>query len=355
MEEEDGSIEWTELETAPDLALYIRERVPRTAWSNPLLLESAIIANSVAAVCLLLPHVDLSAVFEDSEGLSNTFVDCAWEYANSLIYEAICRACAHWLPAEPRFSEGGATKDKAKTFAFYSTTQTMLPGDTPEEVWVALQCRARCRDAVVAFIGLKRFRLRAQMAYLDRWLMREVAFEVWRTRVDDAWSVQTDEVDWRALDAAARCGRLYPYVFSNVKRRGWWSADSRGWAVPHYAAHYGCMDTFAHLWNSGCFVMNQGNVNEIVDVMIVAIKSGKDQVLEGLSYLIRKLDRAKITLIMDWAISVAKSSESCLQVLLSVGITLDYASFRWQAHIPPHLAARTRRRRFASEEDFQWQ
>lgn len=343
MEEEDGSIEWDALATAPDLALYIRERVPRTAWSNPLLLESAIVANNVAAVCLLLPHADLSAVFEGHDGLFDTFADCAWEHANSLIYEAICRACAHWLPAVPRFSDGCDTKAKAKIYAFYSTTQPLPASNPPEEVWEAWQCRARCRAAVIAFIGLKRFRLRAQMACLDRWLMREVAFEVWRTRVDEAWSVQTNEVDWRALDAAARRGRLYPYVFRNVKRRGWWSADSRGWAVPHYAAHYGCMDTFAHLWSIGCLVLDQGNVSAIVDVMIAAIKSGKDQVLAGLSPLIRKLDRAKITLIMDWAISVAKSSEGCLQVLLSKGITLDYASFRWQAHIPPHLKARKRR------------
>lgn len=185
------------------LPTLVLEHVPRVRWTERdedgrTLLHYACRGPNVALVVqLLCTGLDVNALgFHDW-----TPAHVATWNGQARVLAMLCAAGAHLTG--PRTREGSAL-DMALAHArrglrgadacarvLVANGVRLSSARRPELVSAALHALERgvlrCRAVAVALLGIKR-RRRPDLRHVDKFLMRELALDIWRTRAEEAWA-----------------------------------------------------------------------------------------------------------------------------------------------------------------------
>lgn len=333
-----GRLDWDAAFNAVDLTEHIRSHVPVPAWKKidylgRTLLFCAVMREDRRAVRMLLPHSDVNALcLEMPNGdFWDRLLESAW-CGDPVIFEWLCRAGAklkgHFESESKKMQN---VLDNACTFAFYGGRARKARYH--EHIYKAEQRIARCRQRVVAFLGLKRFRFSTQWARFDRFLIREIALEMWRTRVHEAWALSMEAVDWKKIQNAARGGWLYHYIRCNLAQSQLSAQDSRDRSILLYAAYYG--DARAAAYLSSAF--DGYGLDVRAHALKIAIRASRIDVIAifipKFAFYVRNYPFV-ITSMLEEAIV---HCPECLHLFFSQGLYTDSVSAQLRSQVPPHL------------------
>lgn len=329
---------WDGLATAPNLCDYIKTQIPQSEWAttrrpgtNDTLLSFAIKQDNVDAIRILLPHFDVN---DDSFGFvlkyfyspNVSHLQMAWEHNISKdTFELICRANGN-LKKHTRSWLRPDNLEKTRIFLLYGGRFEMywdrrnLSNDMIELERGLL----RCRNAVHSFLSLKK---RIWKSNVDRFLVKEIALEIWRTRVDEEWITLQNKVivDIRQ---AAKEGRLCGILKSEFSRT---NLDVE---VAKYALGYGDVKAFEYVLGTKHF--------KDIDMMLLALTSIEYRQHTALKICIHYLDTDSDIMkpIMDACIVGLPLTMECFKVLMDGEVPLRFIDTTLKSKVPLELISK---------------
>lgn len=202
----------------------------------------AIWRNDVGALRALLPHVDVNSEWDEHNGRPYRLADderpgfYAW-HASPAVFELLCRAgldlkktrCPPMVSIlkniRPFLFYGGQLKD-AVDFISHEPAEI-------EQAYAIDRAILSCRTAAVAIMALKRFRRHNWFVSVDRFLVRELALEIWRTRMEENWQSKVGKFGKQMIEEAAARKRLYAHARAHLTPLQWVRLDLITVAVKH--------------------------------------------------------------------------------------------------------------------------
>lgn len=232
----EGLIDWPEVASSSIDDLL--EAIPESRWAdqNPsdgyTLLHVAIEQEDEDAVRALIPHFDLSrSRTHGRHGGTITPLQTAWE-STTEIFELLVCGGSNLKKAMFLFDAPESVFDafaKFRIFLFHGgrleCASTEWRGFGADPILAMDRGLRRCRSVVAALLFLKRNRRHPAIASMDRFLVREIALEVWRTRVQDEWIHLTPTVVESRLYDLARAKKLYPHARKHMTCIQWETYD----------------------------------------------------------------------------------------------------------------------------------
>lgn len=331
---------WNGIKTAPNLCDYIKTQIPQSEWATTrrpetqdTLLSFAIKQDNVDAVRMLAPHFDVndesfSFVLMYGYAPISSHLLLAWneKTCSKDTFELICQAKGNLKRRSELFWFKPENLEKTRIFLLY--------GGRFEKYWDRRKIYSdfmelergllRCRNAVLSFLSLKQ---RIWKNNVDRFLVKEIALEIWRTRVDEEWiTLQTSGiVDVRQ---AAREHRLCGILESEFSRT---DLDVE---VANYALAYGDVEAFRYVLQTRYF--------KEIDMMILALTSIEYRQPRALEMCISFSDTNSHIMkpIMDACIVGLPLTTECFKVLMDGDVPLRFIDATLKEKVPFELISR---------------